>query len=127
MENKLLTMNRKEINRLKVLESLTKKEMIVKTAAETLGLSERQIYRIKARYINQGAYGITHRSRGKPSCEGFLCSMSENSTKITFRVRVELIYCVEDDELPVQGQLGMFVSCEKTFWNAINRIANKKI
>lgn len=59
MENKLLTMNRKEINRLKVAESLTKKEMTVKTAAKTLGLSERQICRIKARYINQGAYGVT--------------------------------------------------------------------
>lgn len=71
MENNLLTMSRKEINRLKVLESLTQKEMTVRSASEALGLSERQIYRIKSRYSNQGADGIIHRSRGKPSNRGY--------------------------------------------------------
>jgi len=47
MENNLLTMSRKEINRLKVLESLTHGEITVLAASEALGLSERQVYRIK--------------------------------------------------------------------------------
>lgn len=71
MENNLLTMSRKEINRLKVLESLTQGEITILAASEVLRLSERQVYRLKTRYSNQGADGIIHRSRGKPSNRGY--------------------------------------------------------
>jgi len=37
----------------------------VKEAAEILGLSERQVYRIKTRVGKEGPKGIIHRSKGK--------------------------------------------------------------
>ncbi|MBS4029767.1 MAG: helix-turn-helix domain-containing protein, partial [Ignavibacteriales bacterium] len=48
--NTNLTMNTKERERLKVLARIDRHELTVADAAESLHISERQIYRIVARY-----------------------------------------------------------------------------
>lgn len=58
-------MSVKEINRLPVIKRLAAKEIRVKTAAGTLGLSVRQILRIKKRYVKEGVSGLVHQSRGR--------------------------------------------------------------
>ena len=56
-----------EAQRYKVISEVTEGYLKVKEAAELLGLSERQIYRIKARVQREGAEGVIHRSKGEKS------------------------------------------------------------
>lgn len=60
-------MSAKEVNRLEVMQRLDKKRMKQKTAAEVLGVSERQVKRLLRRYREQGAKGLISKRRGKPS------------------------------------------------------------
>ncbi|HEX9912978.1 MAG TPA: ISNCY family transposase [candidate division Zixibacteria bacterium] len=63
----MLNLTMEEVQRYKVISEVTEGYLKVKEAAEFLGLSERQIYRIKARVQREGAEGVIHRSKGKKS------------------------------------------------------------
>lgn len=60
-------MSAKEINRIPIMEKLIKKEIKQKKAAQILGLSIRQIKRLKKRYKRDGATGMIHGNRGRVS------------------------------------------------------------
>ena len=62
-----LTMSNKEIDRLKVIHSIAKKQLTWKQAAIQLDLSKRHIGRLILRINTEGNKGIIHRLRGKPS------------------------------------------------------------
>jgi transposase len=55
----------KEAERYKVISEVEEGYLKVKEAGEILGLSERQVYRIKARVEREGVGGVIHKSRGK--------------------------------------------------------------
>jgi len=63
----LLTMSKKELNRLEVMQRLDEKRMKQKAAAEQLGISERQVKRLLRKYRLEGANGLVSKRRGKPS------------------------------------------------------------
>lgn len=63
----VLLMSNEEINRLKIINQLNKKEIKQKRAARILGLSVRQIRRLKERYQKSGAAGLVHKNRGRES------------------------------------------------------------
>ena len=63
----LLTMSRKELNRLPVIESVINRKMTQIEAASRLGLSDRQIRRIAINFSNLGPAGLIHHLRGRPS------------------------------------------------------------
>jgi transposase len=63
----LLTMSKKEINRLEVIQRVDGKRMKQKAAAEQLGISERQVKRLLRKYRQDGANGLVSKRRGKPS------------------------------------------------------------
>jgi len=60
-----IIMSSKEIDRVTVLEKLIRKEIKQKTAARVLGLSTRQVRRIKQKYKRLGASSLVHANRGK--------------------------------------------------------------
>jgi transposase len=62
---KVLNLTMKEAQRYKVISEVEEGYLKVKEAAEVLGLSQRQVYRIKARVEREGAGGIIHKSKGK--------------------------------------------------------------
>lgn len=62
-----LTMSVKEVNRITIMEQLIKKEIKHKRAAAVLGLSVRQIIRLKKRYRQGGSMGLIHQGRGRKS------------------------------------------------------------
>jgi hypothetical protein len=62
-----LTMSNREIDRLKVINTVMNKQLTWEQAANQLSLSERQIGRICARIRSEGNKGIIHRLRGKES------------------------------------------------------------
>lgn len=61
------TMSNKEANRVSMMEKLVKKEVKQVRATQILGLSTRQVRRLKRRYQQRGPAGLVHQSRGKPS------------------------------------------------------------
>lgn len=60
-------MTKKELDRVTVLENVIKGHWTQKRASETLKLSLRQTKRLVKRYRDQGAVGLIHLNRGKPS------------------------------------------------------------
>ena len=60
-------MTNKEIDRLKVLEELSEGRLTQKKASETLKISLRHTKRLFKRYKSQGAEGLVHLSRKRPS------------------------------------------------------------
>jgi len=59
----LVTLNMRELDRLKVVQAVVEMGLKPGRAAERLGVSRRQI----ERYRNEGAVGLISRQRGKPS------------------------------------------------------------
>lgn len=66
-----ITLSSYEMERLKVIARLEHQELTVAEAAESVGLSERQVYRILQRYRSQGEASLCHRLRGRKSNTAF--------------------------------------------------------
>lgn len=62
-----LRMSQKELERKRVMEQVLEGRLALKTAAQSLGISRRQAVRIRQRFQAEGAKGLVHRSRGRPS------------------------------------------------------------
>ncbi|MBM3283629.1 ISNCY family transposase [Candidatus Gottesmanbacteria bacterium] len=62
-----LTMSTKEAERITVMNNLIEKRIKQKHAAKQLDLSVRQVRRIMKRYKREGAAGLIHLGRGRPS------------------------------------------------------------
>jgi transposase len=62
---RVLNLTMQEAERYKVISEVAGGYLKVKEAGEILGLSERQVYRIKARVEKEGAGGVIHKSKGK--------------------------------------------------------------
>jgi hypothetical protein len=66
-----ITMSKREMERLKMIVRIKEGKITVVEAAESLHLSERQMYRVLARYRTQGEAGLVHRLRGTISNRGY--------------------------------------------------------
>ncbi|QRR07004.1 ISNCY family transposase [Burkholderia sp. MS455] len=62
----LVTLNMRELDRLKVIQAVVDLGLKPGRAAERLGLTVRQIERLVIRYRESGAAGLTSRKRGRP-------------------------------------------------------------
>ena len=64
--DELLTMSKKELTRLEVIQRIKEKRLKQKEAAEMLSLSPRQIRRLVRAYLQEGEKGLISKRRGKP-------------------------------------------------------------
>jgi transposase len=62
-----ITMTPREQRRAWVLTRVLKHELTMSEAAETLGLSDRQLWRLRAAFERDGPAGLVHGNRGRPS------------------------------------------------------------
>jgi transposase len=62
-----ITMTSREQRRAWVLTRVLKHELTMTEAAETLGLSERQLWRLRVAFERDGPAGLVHGNRGRPS------------------------------------------------------------
>ena len=62
-----LDINNREMERVQIMTRVEHNDLTRAEAAEALGISERQLYRIQKRYRTDGAAGLVHRLRGRPS------------------------------------------------------------
>jgi hypothetical protein len=60
-------MSEREVRRVEVLNEVHSGRRTVTTAASLLGISERQAYRLLARYQENGGFGLVHKARGRIS------------------------------------------------------------
>lgn len=63
----LYSMSDKELTRLDTIRKLVEKRLTRAQASELLGLSIRQVQRLKTAYQAHGISGLTSKKRGKPS------------------------------------------------------------
>jgi hypothetical protein len=77
-----ITMSMKEMDRLKMIVRIKEGKITVIEAAESIHLSERQMYRVLARYQTQGEAGLVHRLRGRSSNRGY----TKETQKKVFRL-----------------------------------------
>ena len=61
----MLSLTMEEAGRYKIISEVNEGYLKVKEAAFILGLSQRQVYRIKARVQREGPKGVIHRSKGR--------------------------------------------------------------
>ena len=67
MREDIITMSREEVKRLKITYKVLERQLTQAKAGEVLGISERQVRRLVKRVKEQGAKGLVHRNRGRPS------------------------------------------------------------
>jgi transposase len=67
MEEGIVTMSKKELTRLEVVQRVTGRQMRVAEAARQLSLSERQMKRLTRAFREVGAAGLVSKRRGQPS------------------------------------------------------------
>jgi hypothetical protein len=67
MENQLIIMTNKEVQKYDIIKNLINKKLTGIQVAKQLSLSTRQVKRIKKKVKEQGIKGIVHRNRGKES------------------------------------------------------------
>src|SRR5215213_3812417 len=60
-------MSERDLQRVEVLTEVAHGRRTVASAARVLALSARQVHRLLLRYRNQGAGGLAHKGRGRPS------------------------------------------------------------
>lgn len=82
---KTITLTMKEQNRAAILSKLaTSRDGKITTpmVAESLGLGERQVFRLKARYKAKGVLGLAHGNRGRPSLRKMPKRLEERIVKL---------------------------------------------
>ena len=75
----------KEQNRAAILSKLAKsrdRKVTTPMVAESMGLSERQVFRLRARYKVSGILGLAHGNRGRPSFRKMSEKMEERIVKL---------------------------------------------
>jgi transposase len=63
----MITLSRRELDRLGVVQAVVEGKLKQRRAAEQLGVSTRQLKRLVRRYRSEGAAGLASRRRGRPS------------------------------------------------------------
>jgi transposase len=63
----MTTLTMRDEKRIEIIQGVFRGEVTVVEAAVLLGIGERQCYRIKGRVREQGAKGVIHGNRGRPS------------------------------------------------------------
>ena len=77
-----LTISKKELKRIKILEQIGEKRFIIVEGTDTLVISIRQTYRILKKYPEEVDEGVIHQLRGKPSNRGYLNELKEEVMRI---------------------------------------------
>ena len=78
----LLTMSKRELNRLPVIESVIQRKLTQVEAANRLGLCDRQIRRISSSFIKFGPAGLIHHLRGRPSNHRYPSELKDRAVKL---------------------------------------------
>ena len=62
-----IIMTKKELEQIRILETLSRKEITQKNASKLMGLTVRQVRRKLEAFLKEGPSGLAHKNRGKVS------------------------------------------------------------
>ncbi len=82
--DELLTMSKKELTRLEVIQQLEQRRMRQKEAAEILGVSTRHIRRLLQSYREHKEKGLISKRRGKPSNNRLKAETKQEATDLLY-------------------------------------------
>ena len=82
--DELLTMSKKELTRLEVIQQLEQRRMRQKEAAEILGVSSRHIRRLLHSYREHKEKGLISKRRGKPSNNRLKAETKQEATDLLY-------------------------------------------
>ena len=82
MAKDIIAMSLREVDRLKIIESVIGRDLTQVKAAEVLGITDRHIRRLMKRVREEGAKGIVHRSRGGASPHRMLKEVEERIARV---------------------------------------------
>ena len=82
MKKDTITMSNNEMKRLHLVQKTEDKLLTQQQAAQMINLSDRQFRRIVSRFRSEGAKGLIHQSRNKPSNRKFDPSFTSNIARI---------------------------------------------
>jgi hypothetical protein len=89
MAKELVTMSRKEIDRLEVIRRVLERRLSQVKAAELIGLSTRQVRRLSTAYEQLGPTALASRKRGKPSNRRLPAELELRATAIVRELYVD--------------------------------------
>ena len=75
-------LNECEKNKFDTISKFVSKEITIKEVADKLNITERQIYRLKKIYIEQGEKGFIHKGRGKANPKAAMDLIKEELMKL---------------------------------------------
>ena len=82
MNNERITLTMKEQRTNDIMVRLISKEISMNDAMRLTGLTERQLYRKKKAYIENGINSIPHKSRGKPNGKGYSKKLKDEIVRL---------------------------------------------
>ena len=78
----MIELSQRELQRLKVIENAVEGRLTVRQAAELLGLSERQVKRLKARYEPKGVEWVKHGNLGSKKAWGLSQAVADRIVRL---------------------------------------------
>lgn len=82
MGQELVTLSEKELKKLRVVEKILDGRMTTKEGAISLGLSERQVIRLKKKYMIGGPRELAHKNRGRKPAHALSDGLKEQVAKL---------------------------------------------
>lgn len=73
----MVTLSQSELNRAFVLQRVVDGHLTIREAASVLGLSDRQVKRLKKKYLEHGGVGLAHGNRGRRPAHAILDEVRE--------------------------------------------------
>jgi transposase-like protein len=83
-----VTMSYEELDRVRVIERVIERRLTQREAARMLGLTDRQVRRLRRSYERDGPEGLVSKHRGRPSNRRLPCAL-RRETLATVRSRYE--------------------------------------
>ena len=75
----MMTVSMRELHRLKTIQAVVDGLLPMRTAAERLSITDRQVRRLVCRYQAEGSMGLISRHRGRPSNHQLASGIAEQA------------------------------------------------
>jgi transposase len=119
-------MSRKEAPRVGLLKALVAGRIRTREVAEALRVSERQVRRLRRRFDAQGAEGLPHRSRGRPSPRRLAARLRQRVTTLLTTTYRDFNDCHATEKLQEVEGLAISRATVRRLRQALGRPAKRR-
>jgi len=109
-----LTLNKKEQNRVIVLNQVESKKLSIERAAILLKISQRQVWRLIASYRKQGAAGLAHGNRGRKPANAYPEELKEEIFQLATSKYIGFNHTFFREKLEENECISLSLSCVRS-------------